>query len=64
LFCGKKEAKRILRKQQRKETAIEKQNFLRNLENSPGQKAYYPKEQNQLIHVMNNGNFLQNIFKN
>ena len=41
LFCGKKETKRILRKQQRKETAIEKQNFLRNLENNPGQKAFF-----------------------
>jgi hypothetical protein len=40
LCCEKKEANRILRKQQRKETAIEKQNFLRNLENNPYQKAF------------------------
>jgi len=41
LFCEKKEAKRILRKQQRTETAIEKQNFLRDLENNPDQKAFF-----------------------
>jgi hypothetical protein len=37
----RKKAKRILRKQQRKETAIEKQNFLRNLENNPDQKTFF-----------------------
>ena len=37
----RKKAKRILRKQHRKETAIEKQNFLRNLENNPDQKTFF-----------------------
>jgi hypothetical protein len=41
LFCEKKETKRILRKQQRKETAIEKQNFLRNLENNLYQNTFF-----------------------
>ena len=41
LFIAKKDAKRALRQQQRKEVAKERQTFLENLENNPDEKTFF-----------------------
>ena len=41
LFLDKKEAKKALRKQQRKERAIERELFMKKLESKPDQKTFF-----------------------
>ena len=42
LFLDKKEAKQVLRKQQRKERAIERELFMKKLKSTPDQKSFFP----------------------